>query len=231
MLNYENFLKKGVDYTFINPYSYLILRKFRKEILMGSDFVILLDGFFLVLILKIFGIKNIERVSFDDSSLAPHVFKDCSEHKKTIALIGSAPNITQQAKEILEKRYPNIQINYVENGFYKSNEEQRVIANALLCDVVICSMGTPKQEDLLVKLRELNWNGTGYTCGGYLDQLVSAKGEDYYPYYIDKFNMRWLYRIYKEPRRLLFRYLIDYPKGILVFIYDYILLKRNINLK
>lgn len=207
--------------TFINPYSYLVLRKNRKKYLNSSDFVILLDGFILVWLLKILGKKNIQRVSFDDSSLAPFVFKHCGEEKKQIGLIGSAPTIAEQAKRLLEKRYPEIQIIFTQDGYYLPEEEDEVITKALKCDVVICSMGTPKQEDLLVKLRSIGWEGTGYTCGGYLDQLVAAKGKDYYPYFIDKFNLRWLYRIYKEPRRLLFRYLFDYPKGIVLFTYDF----------
>lgn len=213
------FFNKNV--TFLNPYSYLILRKLRNEYLRDNNFIILLDGFFLVFILRLLGVKNIKRISFDDSSLAPFVFEDCQKNGKTIALIGSVPTITDQAKLILERRYPKIKILYVQDGFYKSNQEQDVIAQAFLCDVVICSMGTPRQEDFLVKLRSLNWAGTGYTCGGYLDQLVSAKGGNYYPYYINKFNLRWLYRIYKEPRRLILRYFLDYPRGICLFVYDY----------
>lgn len=217
--------------TFINPYSYLILRKKRDHYLFCNDFIFCLDGFMLVWVLKIFGVKNIVRLSFDDSSLAPLVFQNCIKSSQSIGLIGSAPNIAHLAKELLEKRYQNINIIYYQDGFFKETEQNEVLNNAFLCDVIICSMGTPNQEDFLYKLRKKGWNGTGYTCGGYLDQLVNAQGKDYYPKLIDKLNLRWLYRIYKEPRRLLLRYLFDYPIGIIAFIFDIFIRKKKVNIK
>ena len=84
-------------------------------------------------------------------------------------------------------------------------------------DIVIVGMGTPLQEFFLRDLRELGWQGTGFTCGGYLHQ--SSNGIDYYPKLIDKLNLRWLYRIYDEPK-LFKRYTVDYSKFIFLFAYD-----------
>lgn len=230
MTHLHNLLREGRSYTFINPYSFLILRKLNKDYLNSGCFQFFLDGFFLVWVLKLLGLRNIERMSFDDSSLAPYIFEYCKNNNKTIALIGSAPGVTSDAKLILERRYPGLKIEFFENGFFDSSCEKNVIEQTLSCDFVICSMGTPRQEDFLIKLRDLGWKGTGYTCGGYLDQLVEAKGSNYYPYLIDKFNLRWLYRIYKEPRRLFLRYLLDYPKGIILFIYDYLFKRIDKNI-
>ena len=58
--------------TFLNPYSYLLARK-EKELF--EKFNIFIDGMLLVKVLNLFGFKNIERQSFDMTSLAPIVFK------------------------------------------------------------------------------------------------------------------------------------------------------------
>jgi N-acetylglucosaminyldiphosphoundecaprenol N-acetyl-beta-D-mannosaminyltransferase len=39
---------------------------------------------------------------------------------------------------------------------------------------------------------------------------MAVEGAQYYPAWIDKWNLRFLYRIYMEPGRLWKRYLIDY---------------------
>jgi exopolysaccharide biosynthesis WecB/TagA/CpsF family protein len=91
-------------------------------------------------------------------------------------------------------------------------------------DIVVCGMGTPLQEQFLVDLQDTGWNGIGYTCGGFLHQ--TAGDIQYYPKWVDKYNLRWVYRIYDEP--VLFkRYFGDYPKFFWYFMIDYIEYKRS----
>jgi N-acetylglucosaminyldiphosphoundecaprenol N-acetyl-beta-D-mannosaminyltransferase len=80
-------------------------------------------------------------------------------------------------------------------------------------------MGVPLQEEFLIDLRDTGWTGTGYTCGGFFHQ--SARKLEYYPRLFDKLQLRWLYRMIQEPR-LAKRYLLDYPKFVFIFIWDYI---------
>ena len=86
-------------------------------------------------------------------------------------------------------------------------------------DIIVCGMGAPLQEQLLVDLQNIGWIGTGYTCGGFLHQIAS--NIQYYPIWTDKYHLRWAYRIYDEPK-LFKRYFWEYPKFLMVFIYDYI---------
>jgi N-acetylglucosaminyldiphosphoundecaprenol N-acetyl-beta-D-mannosaminyltransferase len=76
-------------------------------------------------------------------------------------------------------------------------------------------MGAPLQERFLLQLADDGWHGIGFTCGGFLDQLID--GKNYYPAWADRLNIRFLYRLAKEPRRLWRRYLVDYQ----VFIRRY----------
>jgi N-acetylglucosaminyldiphosphoundecaprenol N-acetyl-beta-D-mannosaminyltransferase len=62
----------------------------------------------------------------------------------------------------------------------------------------------------------------GFTCGGFLDQIIKYKGA--YPEWIDHYNLRFLYRLIKEPKRLWRRYLIEYQ----VFLYRYWCLRWNL---
>ncbi|MGE3623585.1 MAG: WecB/TagA/CpsF family glycosyltransferase, partial [Bdellovibrionales bacterium] len=52
------------------------------------------------------------------------------------------------------------------------------------------------------------YGGLAITCGGFFDQYL--EGDKYYPDWVDTWNLRFAWRLYKEPRRLWKRYLIDY---------------------
>jgi len=54
----------------------------------------------------------------------------------------------------------------------------------------------------------------------FLDQIIGTDG-DYFPAWSDRFHLRWLYRLYKEPRRLWKRYFLDYPRFLGVFVADW----------
>jgi N-acetylglucosaminyldiphosphoundecaprenol N-acetyl-beta-D-mannosaminyltransferase len=86
-------------------------------------------------------------------------------------------------------------------------------------DIVICAMGCGAQEDFLLRLQESGWTGCGFTCGGYFDQL--GNGLRYYPEWIDKNHLRWLYRLYQEPGRLWKRYAVQYSLFCLLLLKDY----------
>ena len=53
------------------------------------------------------------------------------------------------------------------------------------------------QEQFLLKVKNAGFDGIGFTCGGFIHQ--TAKDEiDYYPGWVDRMNLRFLYRMYKE---------------------------------
>ena len=196
--------------TFVNPYSYMLLSKY----LSGKPediFDIYYDGISLVVLSNLLCSAKTNRFSFDDSSLAPVVFQYAKNNSKTVAFVGSTRDVIDKASIYIRSRYSGIMLDYISDGYFDVTAEAKVLKNCMSADIVICSMGTPKQEDFLVKLREKGWLGTGFTCGGYFDQLVLSKGNDYYPKWVDKLNLRWLYRLFKEPRRLWKRYLIGNP--------------------
>lgn len=204
--------------TFLNPYSYLLAR---KNIQLFEEFnSICIDGIALVKVLKIFGLANVVRKSFDMTSLAPIVFNDAVQASKFIYFIGTKPGVIDQAIENIKLLYPELIITGYRDGYIKANEREKVLEDikSQNPNIVVCGMGTPLQEQFLVDLRNTGWDGMGYTCGGFLHQIAS--NIQYYPTWTDKYHLRWAYRIYDEPK-LFKRYFWEYPKFLLVFTYDY----------
>lgn len=216
-------------HTFINPYSYRLLRGLIRTDDMYSLFQYHMDGISLAVIDSILHFRNTPRRSFDDTSLAPEVFNYAKKNNLSIGLVGSSDESIKGAMSIISEKYKPSRI-VAHHGFFSESETSRVVDEFSGFDIVICSMGTPRQEHFLLSLVKSGWTGVGFTCGGYFDQLNSAGGLDYYPALVNKLNLRWAYRIYREPKRLWKRYLIDYPVGCALYIYDGLMFSRDMNL-
>lgn len=218
MIKYIIGSRPGNLHTFLNPYSYLLARKNKELFSHFSE--IHFDGIVLCIFAKIFGIKK-NRVSFDMTSLAPVVMLDASDTGKSIYLIGSEPGIALAAVEKLSKEFPELNFIGFRDGYFSSQENREIAIreiNTLNPDIVIAGMGTPHQERFLVDLMLTGWKGIGYTCGGFIHQTAKS-GTKYYPVFFDKLNLRWLYRIFDEPK-LLKRYIFEYPKFFYFFTID-----------
>lgn len=189
---------KGSIYTFLNPVSYLTALD-NKNLFNQFD-GIFADGSLLVAAIKLLYRKKVTRRSFDMTSLAPQLFQYAEINKKTIYIVASKQEETEKAVNIFKERYPNLRFAGYRNGYFTSEDEQNKEAEyitQLNPDFLIVGMGTLMQERFLLKVKETGYQGIGFTCGGFIHQ--TAKNEiDYYPVWIDKMNLRFIYRMYKE---------------------------------
>ena len=194
-----NSLQKGSIYTFLNPVSYLDAIK-HKGLFTQYD-GIFADGGLLVKAVKFFYGKTIQRRSFDMTSLAPLLFDYAQDNGKSIAIVASKQESIEQAVKILIAKYPKVSILYFRNGYFNTNEEKMATVHKIVLlepDFLIVGMGIVKQEDFLLKVKDAGYLGVGFTCGGFIHQIAKDKAE-YYPEWIDKHGLRFIYRMYKEP--------------------------------
>ena len=186
-------------YTFLNPVSYLDALR-HKELFLQFD-GIFADGSLLVAAIKMLYWKSVTRRSFDMTSVAPQLFKYAQENGKSIYIVASRQEQVERAVEIFKEKYPGIHIIGFRNGFFQNEEEQEAEARhitELNPDFLIVGMGILMQEHFLLKVKNSGYQGIGFTCGGFIHQ--TAKDEiDYYPKWVDTYNIRFLYRMYKEP--------------------------------
>jgi exopolysaccharide biosynthesis WecB/TagA/CpsF family protein len=203
--------------TFVNPQIFFALKKDKslKEIFNRFDYVFC-DGIGMIVGLKLLGFNNIERLSFDSTSVAPLLFDHCQENNKKILLIGGKIGVSLQAKKTIKQKYPELNIVGAFSGYGDDIKQAIDEIFKKNVEVVICGMGIMHQERFFIKLKKMHWKGSGFTCGGYFDQL--NEGFKYYSPLIDKLNIRFLYRLYKEPRRLIKRYVINYSHYIFLLI-------------
>jgi exopolysaccharide biosynthesis WecB/TagA/CpsF family protein len=207
--------------SFVNPYSYMLLRKTRKSADKVDFFYS--DALVSSCLFSLFSIKKIPRVSFDYGSFAKVFLEQVSETDHSVFFIGSKTEEICFAVESFKKTYPNLKVAGFRHGYFVDDDEKKQIAEKIAssgASFVICGMGTPHQENFGLVLK----NAKGsikqiYTCGGFLHQ--SSENIKYYPEWINRLNLRWLYRAIKEDY-VLKRLLVQYPQFLFVSLFDFI---------
>ena len=190
---------RGRAYTFLNPVSYLSALD-NKEPFANFD-GIFVDGSILVSAIKLLYGKNVTRRSFDMTSMAPVLLDFANRNGKSVYIVASRQEQVEQAVGIFKERYPNLIFAGYRNGYFTSENEMDEEAKHIVKlnpDFLIVGMGILMQEKFLLKVKDMRFQGIGFTCGGFIHQ--TAKNEiDYYPAWADRLNLRFIYRMYKEP--------------------------------
>ncbi len=189
---------KSRIYTFLNPVSYL--DALDNKDLFGRFDGIFADGSLLVAAIKMLYGKSVTRRSFDMTSLAPELFEYAEREGRSLYFVASKQEEVERAMEIFKERYPKLVVAGYRNGYFSSEEEQNKEAAYITQqnpDFLIVGMGALLQEKFLLRVKDAGYKGIGFTCGGFVHQ--TAKNEiDYYPDWVDRMNLRFIYRMYKE---------------------------------
>lgn len=185
-------------YTFLNPVSYLTAME-HKEVFARFD-GIFADGSILVAAIKALYGKAVERRSFDMTSLAPELFSFAERQGKTVYIVASRQEQVERAIGIFKERWPGLEFAGHRNGYFSSEREMDEEAAKIVAaapDFLIVGMGMLAQEQFLLRVHDAGFQGIGFTCGGFIHQ--TARNEiDYYPDWVDRMNLRFLYRMYRE---------------------------------
>ena len=205
--------EKSKTYTFINPFSVKLLAE--SEVDISKFDKIFVDGILMVYLLKLLFKIKVRRYSFDFSSLANIVFQYGCENSLPMAFIGSDLESNRKFCKKIHEQYDGIILSFSRDGYFGEETFPELI-NLLeekSTSLIVLGMGTPRQDELAIYLKSKLENTIIFTCGGFIHQYASTGNKSYYPYIIDKLNLRFLYRIYDEPK-LLKRYMVEYPKSI-----------------
>lgn len=189
----------GEIYTFLNPVSYLDALD-NKELFCQFD-GIFADGFILVLAIKLIYRIKVFRKSFDMTSLAPEIFSYAEKNGKSVYIVASKQEEVEEAVRVFHKHYPFIKIIRYRNGYFRDNTEVEQEVRHIIKlqpDFLIVGMGIVLQEEFLLKVKSAGFRGIGFTCGGFIHQ-TSRHEINYYPQWINRMNLRFIYRMYKEP--------------------------------
>lgn len=147
------------------------------------------DGIILSRVFSFLKIK-VEKQSFDFTGIADKIFIWCIKNNYKIHFIGGTINDSILFKEKIKAKYPRLNIS-TQDGYSPIIN----FNNLDEIDVCVYGLGSPYQEKLSLNNRCLF--KYSFTCGAFITQTANTKSEYYNPLVI-RYNLRWLYRIYKE---------------------------------
>ncbi|GAA4224918.1 WecB/TagA/CpsF family glycosyltransferase [Actinomadura meridiana] len=201
--------------TFANPDYVLKAQKDRelRDLMNGFD-LNLPDGWGVVLAARIFGRPVPGRMANDD--LTDDLFGQPAEHGWRVFLFGNAPGVAEAASENVQKWYPGLNIAGTLHGHWADDEgrlpaetAERLVAeiNEASPDILHVGLGTPLQQRFVTDYRDRLTAPVVITCGAYFEHL--AERREYYPAWVLKLRVGFLYRLAREPRRLWRRYTVE----------------------
>lgn len=167
------------------------------QILKTADLVIP-DGFGIKLGLKI---KGIEQERIPGIEFSKSLIKYCAENHLPIALLGAKEEILQGACDNLVKEFPELNIAYKRNGYFKKADEKNIIEELKSANpkLVLVALGVPKQEvfirNILADFQNTIFVGVGGSFDVWSGKVKRA------PLFFRKIGCEWFWRLIKEPSR------------------------------
>jgi len=124
-----------------------------------------------------------------------------NNEKYKIFLYGAEEEVVKKAKKCLEQKYSNIKIVGYLNGYVNDLDKIIKTINKSKADILFVALGSPKQERWIIQNKEKIDAYVLQGVGGSFD--VISGNIKRAPIWMQKYGLEWLYRILKEPKRIL----------------------------
>lgn len=117
-----------------------------------------------------------------------------------IFLLGAAPGIADEAAAELVRRYPELKIAGVQDGFFTDESEvvERIAASG--AKILFAAMGIPKQEKFITRNMDRLGIRVAMGVGGTFDVLSGRVNRA--PEWMRRNSLEWAYRLANNPRKI-----------------------------
>jgi UDP-N-acetyl-D-mannosaminouronate:lipid I N-acetyl-D-mannosaminouronosyltransferase len=123
-----------------------------------------------------------------------------------VALLGARPEVVEAVRNKLCA--PPYQANVVvsADGYFNEEKSGSVFSaiSAERPDLLFVAMGSPRQENVIRKFREICPTTYCMGVGGSFDVLAGRVRRA--PQWAQKYGLEWFYRLVKQPKRILRQY-------------------------
>jgi N-acetylglucosaminyldiphosphoundecaprenol N-acetyl-beta-D-mannosaminyltransferase len=185
------------------------------------------DGMPLVWGSRLLGVNLEDRVAGAD--MVPALAERSAQKGYSMYFLGAAPGVAARAAEILQERYPGLEVAGVQSPPYSSviDMDPGVIEaiKAAKPDILLVAFGNPKQEKWIGMYgRELGVP-VMIGIGGTLDFIAGNTKRA--PEWMQRTGLEWSYRLIQEPRRLWKRYAVDLTNYGAFFVRQWWAMRRG----
>lgn len=164
--------------------------------IINSAELVIPDGTGVEFAMRISG-YNVERIAGIEFS--HRMIEECAKEGKSVALVGAKPHIAEKVVQNLKNELENLNVVYIHDGYFDNDEQ---IINELKNAgprLILCALGTPKQEYFIHKAKKFLPDSLFIGVGGSFD--VWSGNVKRAPEIFQKLRLEWLYRTIKEPYR------------------------------
>ena len=162
------------------------------------------DGMPLIWLLNLQGAKIKDRV------YGPTFMQECIRNSPPEVrhyFLGGSEDCLQQLLKNLRQLNPRLTVFGARNGYFPE-VDWRIVAEEIRRagpDMIWLGLGTPKQQEFIAAHKNSVDHGIWLAVGFAFDVNAGTKRDA--PQWMQKAGLTWLYRLRREPRRLLTRYL------------------------
>lgn len=223
----ENNLKKTIFFINADCLNKTFNDEEYKHILKKSD-LLLPDGSGVNMACNILDKPLCENVNGTD--MLPHICELAQENGYRIYLLGAKNGVAYKMKEELRKKYPNIIIVGVDNGYFRNQREEIEAIkkiNRTKTNILLVAMGAPVQEKFIKKYKSRINTNIIFAVGGLFDFYSNRIKRA--PLFLREIGFEWVYRILQEPKRMWRRYVVGNPLFLFrVYKYKNQLAKKDV---
>ena len=184
---------------------------------LNSADLLLNDGIGIEIIAKRCGVELKENLNGTD--LIPKLFQSCTEQSQELSnedvqplssasvfLLGSKSDIVAAAARECERRFKGLSVAGFHDGYFSAEENNNIVdlINQSGAKVLVLGMGMPLQELWISENRnKLSSVRVVIAGGAIIDYLSGCVKRS--PAIFVRLRLEWLYRLFREPKRLIGR--------------------------
>lgn len=179
---------------------------------LRSAGMVLADGIGMRLAGKLLGTPIRQNVNGTD--LFPRLCTALGRSGHRVFLLGGQPGVPEAVAQWIGRNHPDVWIAGARNGYFAAEAEPRVVdeIRASGAALVLVAFGEPKQSRWIAEHLAATGAAVGIGVGGLFDFYSGRIPRA--PQWLRELGLEWLYRLWREPRRLWKRYVV----GNLVFL-------------
>jgi len=139
-------------------------------------------------------------------------------HGLRFFLLGGTEENNAACARIMQDRYPGLVIAGRHHGYFPPERESEICAriNAAQADVVWIGLGLPLEQSFCVRNRRRIRAGWLVAAGGCFNYVTGHYRRA--PRWMQIAGLEWLHRLWREPRRLFWRYAVTNPHALFLLL-------------
>jgi len=133
-------------------------------------------------------------------------------------LLGATEQVNADCAEKLTRDYAGLTIAGRRNGYFRIDEEEEICdaINASGADVLWVGLGVPLEYEFCIRNKHRLKAGWVVTAGGCFNFVTGEYRRA--PGWMQAAGLEWLYRLWREPKRLFWRYAVTNPRALFTIL-------------